>query len=343
MSWEISSQSFSIRDNTSLFVDYAKIELAAGDGGRGIVSFHREKYVPKGGPDGGDGGKGGHIYGRASSNLSTLLDFRYKKKYQAPAGQPGGKNNRTGESGQPLYIDLPVGTVITNLETGRIKADLNENGKVVLLAKGGKGGRGNERFKSSINRTPRYAEDGQLGERFKVLLELKSIADVGLVGLPNVGKSTLLSRLSAARPRIADYPFTTKVPNLGIVPLPGYRSFVMADIPGLIEGAHAGKGMGIQFLRHIQRTRILIYLLDISSENPAGDLQTLQTEMKSFDPDLVKKSSAIAFNKIDLVSKRPLRKDEYHIEDDDVFFISAATGENVDDLLNYLGEKIFKQ
>ena len=323
-----------------MFVDYAKIELAAGDGGKGVVSFHREKYVPKGGPDGGIGGRGGDIFGRATTNLSTLLDFRYKRKYQAPAGQPGGKNNRSGESGQPLYIDLPVGTVITNLDKGKIVADLNENGKVVLLAKGGKGGRGNESFKSSTNQTPRYAEDGQPGERLKVSLELKSIADVGLVGLPNVGKSTLLSRLSAARPRIADYPFTTKVPNLGIVPLPGYRSFVMADIPGLIEGAHDGKGMGIQFLRHIQRTRILIYLLDISSENPAADLQTLRTEMESFDPDLMGKSSAVAFNKIDLIGVRPLNKAEYKIADDDVFFISAATGENVDDLLNYLAEKI---
>ena len=326
-----------------MFVDCAEIELAAGDGGRGAVSFHREKYVPRGGPDGGNGGKGGDIYGRANTNLSTLLDFRYKKKYQASNGQPGGKNNRTGESGQPLYIDLPVGTVVTDLETGKIKADLNENGKVVLLVKGGKGGRGNDSFKSSTNRTPRYAEDGQPGERLKVSLELKSIADVGLVGLPNVGKSTLLSRLSAARPRIADYPFTTKVPNLGIVPLPGYRSFVMADIPGLIEGAHAGKGMGIQFLRHIQRTRILVYLLDISSDNPAGDLKTLRAEMSSFDPGLVEKSSAVAFNKIDLVGERPLRKDEYQIEEDEVFFISAATGENVDDLLNYLGEKILEK
>ncbi len=326
-----------------MFIDYAEIELAAGDGGRGAVSFHREKYVPKGGPDGGNGGRGGDIYGRSSTNLFTLMDFRYKKKYKAPAGQSGGKNNRTGESGQPLYIDFPVGTVVTNLETGKIKADLNENGKVVLLVKGGKSGRGNESFKSSTNQTPRYAEDGQPGERLKVSLELKSIADVGLVGLPNVGNSTLRSRLSAARPRIADYPFTTKVPNLGIVPLPGYRSFVMADIPGLIEGAHAGKGMGIQFLRHIQRTRILIYLLDISSENPAGDLQTLRTEMASFDPGLVEKSSAVAFNKIDLVDGRPLRKDEYQIEEDNVFFISAATGENVDDLLNYLGEKILEK
>ena len=296
--------------------------------------------MPKGGPDGGDGGKGGDICGRATTNFSTLLDFRYKRKYQAPDGQPGGKNNRTGESGERLYINLPVGTVITDIETDEVVADLNENGKEALLAKGGRGGRGNESFKSPTNRTPRYAEDGQPGERLRVLLELKSIADVGLVGLPNVGKSTLLSRLSAARPRIADYPFTTKVPNLGIVPLPEYRSFVMADIPGLIEGAHAGRGLGVQFLRHIQRTKILIYLLDISSENPAGDLQVLRTEMKSFDPDLVRKSSAIAFNKIDLISRRPLTKDEYQIEDDDVFFISAATGENVDHLLNYLGEKI---
>jgi GTP-binding protein len=343
MNWEISSQSFSIRENNKLFVDYAEIELAAGNGGRGAVSFRREKYVPKGGPDGGDGGRGGDIYGRATANLSTLLDFRYKRRYRAPDGQPGGKSSRTGESGEPLYIDFPMGTVITDIDTKRIVADMNENEKVVLLVKGGKGGRGNESFKSSTNRTPRFAEDGQPGECLRISLELRSIADVGLIGLPNVGKSTLLSRLSAARPLIADYPFTTKVPNLGIVPLPGYRSFVMADIPGLIEGAHAGRGMGVQFLRHIQRTRILVYLLDISSENPAGDLQTLRTEMESFDPNLIRKSSAIAFNKIDLISRRPLIKSEYQIEDDEVFFISAATGENVDDLLNYLGGKIFEE
>jgi len=323
-----------------LFVDYAEIEIAAGDGGKGLVSFRREKYVPKGGPDGGDGGNGGDVYVRASTNLATLLDFRYKKSFRGDPGKSGGPNNRTGESGKPLFIDLPVGTIITDTATSRVLADLTSDQQEVLIARGGKGGKGNTRFKSSTNQAPRKAEAGGRGERFVVSLELKSIADVGLVGLPNAGKSTLLSRLSAAHPKIADYPFTTKVPNLGIVPLPNYRSFVMADIPGLIEGAHEGKGMGIQFLRHIQRTRVLVYLIDISSENPAGDLETLKKELGSFDPELVAKPSAIAFNKIDLISERPLKTEEYPLGDDNVFFVSAISGENLDELLNFLGKQI---
>ena len=323
-----------------MFVDYAEIEIAAGDGGKGMVSFHREKYVPKGGPDGGDGGKGADIFIRATANQSTLLDFRYKKIFKADPGKSGGSNNCTGESGKPLYIELPVGTVITDLKTGRILADLTSDGIEILVARGGKGGRGNTRFKSSVTRAPRKAEEGRPGERFKVSLELKSIADVGLVGLPNAGKSTLLSRLSAARPKIADYPFTTKVPNLGIVPLAGYRSFVMADIPGLIEGAHEGKGMGIQFLRHIQRTRVLVYLIDITSENPSSDLKTLKAELESFDPDLLNRPSAVAINKIDLIADRPLAEGDYLLGQDNVFFISAVTGENLELLLNYLGKQI---
>jgi GTP-binding protein len=204
-----------------LFVDYAEIEVIAGDGGNGAVSFHREKYVPKGGPDGGDGGRGGDVYIRASNNMSTLLDFRYKKTFKAPNGQRGGNSNKTGESGKAVYIDLPAGTIITDLATGEVLADLTSHDMEVIIARGGKGGKGNSRFKSSTNQTPRTAEEGRKGDRLKISLELKSIADVGLVGFPNVGKSTLLARLSAAHPKIADYPFTTKVPNLGIVPLKG--------------------------------------------------------------------------------------------------------------------------
>ncbi len=321
-----------------MFVDYAEIDVAAGNGGNGSISFHREKYVPKGGPDGGDGGRGGDVYFRASANLSTLLDFRYKRKYKAQHGQSGMKNNRFGSDGDSIHVEVPIGTVITDLASARKIADLTVDGQEVLVARGGKGGRGNTHFKSPTNQTPRKAEPGQPGEQLRISLELRSIADIGLVGLPNVGKSTLLSRVSAAHPKIADYPFTTKVPNLGIVHLPGYRSFVMADIPGLIEGAHLGKGMGIQFLRHIQRTRILVYLLDITSPDPSGDLETLRKEMKSFDPTLVKKPSIVVFNKIDLVQDRAVNG-----FGDDVFYISAATGENLNNLVIALTGKLFAQ
>ncbi len=325
-----------------MFVDYAEIEVIAGKGGDGAVSFHREKYVPKGGPDGGDGGDGGDIYVKASNNLSTLLDFRYKKIYRAPDGQKGGKNNKSGVSGESIFIKLPVGTVIADTESGRVLADLTENEMEILIAKGGKGGKGNARFKSPTHQTPRRAESGRPGEKKKISLELKSIADVGLVGFPNVGKSTLLSRLSAARPKIADYPFTTKVPNLGIVPLKGYRSFVMADIPGLIEGAHKGRGMGTQFLRHIQRTKILVYLLDVTSSEPVADLAVLKQEMESFDKSLINKPSITAFNKIDLVSERPIRVEGFNGGSDAICYISAVTGENVELLLESLSRILFK-
>lgn len=326
-----------------MFVDYAEIEVAAGDGGRGAVSFHREKFVPKGGPDGGDGGKGGDVFVKASANMSTLLDFRYKKKFRAQHGAAGGKNNRFGKDGRSITIELPVGTIIADLDSGRKLADLTEHGREVMLCKGGKGGRGNTHFKSSTNQIPRKAENGQPGKKRRVSLELKSIADVGLVGLPNAGKSTLLSRVSAAHPKIADYPFTTRVPNLGIVPLPGYKSFVMADIPGLIEGAHLGKGMGIQFLRHIQRTRILVYLLDITSENPRRDFDILIGETESYDPELVRKPSLVVFNKIDLVAERPPVTPNFNDVNGEIHYISAATGQNVDGLLKALARILFSK
>ena len=324
-----------------MFVDLAEIELAAGDGGRGAVSFRREKYVPKGGPDGGDGGRGGDIILRADGNMATLLDFRYKKKFKAQSGENGSSGNCFGLNGETLYIDLPVGTIVTNSATGEILTDLKDNGMEVSIAHGGKGGRGNSRFKSSTNQTPRKAEPGGPGERLKVMLELKSIADVGLVGFPNAGKSTLLSRLSAAHPKIADYPFTTKTPNLGIVPLPGFRSFVLADIPGLIEGASQGKGMGTQFLRHIQRTRIIVYLLDIASPDPQKDLETLRYEMGSFDSKLIEKSHLIVFNKIDLIADREHHPAYAAAEiGGKALFVSAVTGENLPELLKALAEML---
>lgn len=324
-----------------MFVDFAEIEIAAGDGGNGAVSFRHEKYIPKGGPNGGDGGRGGDVYLRASANLATLLDFRYKRKYKAQHGAKGGGNNCYGPAGESIYIDLPVGTIVTDMETGEKLADLTSDGQVVAIARGGRGGRGNTHFKSSTNQVPRKAEEGQPGEKRKIALELRSIADVGLVGFPNAGKSTLLSRVSAAHPKIADYPFTTKVPNLGIVHLPGYKSFVMADIPGLIEGAHQGKGMGIQFLRHIQRTRILVYLIDVTSPDPQKELETLRNEMKSFDIELVDKPSVVVFNKIDLVSERPVKLDDINSFGEDVYFISAVTGENIEELIGALTGRLF--
>jgi GTP-binding protein len=324
-----------------LFVDYAEIEIAAGDGGNGAVSFRHEKYIPKGGPNGGDGGRGGDVFLRASANLATLLDFRYKRKYKAQHGTKGGNNNCYGPAGESIYIDLPVGTVVTDVETGEKLADLTADGQIVEIARGGRGGRGNTHFKSSTNQVPRRAEEGQPGEKRKVSLELKLIADVGLVGFPNAGKSTLLSRVSEARPKIADYPFTTKVPNLGIVHLPGYKSFVMADIPGLIEGAHQGKGMGIQFLRHIQRTRILVYLIDVTSVDPRGELATLRNEMESFDNELVKKPSIVVFNKIDLIAERPVKLDNVNSYGEEIHFISAVTGENIEELIGALTGRLF--
>lgn len=324
-----------------MFVDYAEIEVAAGDGGRGAISFHREKYVPKGGPDGGDGGRGGDVYVCASANLATLLDFRYKRKYKAEHGKPGGKNNRFGHNGQSIHISLPVGTVVRDIDASKKLADLAQDEQEIMICKGGKGGRGNTHFKSPTNQTPRKAEPGQPGERRRISLELRSIADVGLVGFPNVGKSTLLSRVSAAHPKIADYPFTTKAPNLGIVPLPGYKSFVMADIPGLIEGAHDGKGMGVQFLRHIQRTRVILYLIDVTSGDPEKDFQVLKNEMASFDPELLKKPSLIVLNKVDLIPERPVQIKGLENSALEIHYISAATGENLDELLKLLARILF--
>lgn len=291
-----------------MFVDYSLIEVYAGRGGNGAVTFRREKYVPKGGPSGGDGGNGGDVIIRASSNLHTLLDFRYKKKYEAGNGESGGSSLKDGKSGRNVVINVPVGTVIKDVETEKLLYDLDINGKEVILAKGGKGGKGNSKFATSTNQTPRFAEEGKPGERIKVILELKLIADIGLVGFPNSGKSTLISKISSAKPKIADYPFTTLKPNLGIVKYKDFKSFIVADIPGIIEGASEGKGLGHQFLRHIERTRIILFLIEITSENLQSDFEILMKELKNYSPKLIKKKILVSFSKADMVDSDEIKK-----------------------------------
>jgi GTP-binding protein len=291
-----------------MFVDYALIEVSSGKGGDGVVTFRREKYVPKGGPSGGDGGNGGNVIVKASSNLHTLLDFKYKKHYKAGNGDKGGNSLKDGKSGSDITIRVPVGTLIKDAETETVIFDLDIDSKEVILAKGGKGGKGNSKFATPTNQTPRFAEDGKPGEYKKVILELKLIADVGLVGFPNSGKSTLISKISAAKPKIADYPFTTLEPNLGIVKYKDYQSFTVADIPGIIEGAAQGKGLGHQFLRHIERTRIILFLIEVTSENLQNDFDILMSELKSYSPKLIQKKIMVSLSKADLIDSKKIKE-----------------------------------
>lgn len=286
------------------FIDSATISVKAGDGGVGCVSFRREKFVPKGGPDGGDGGRGGDIIIRANRHMSTLLDYQYKHIYKAPRGEHGLGANKTGKSGESIILEVPTGTIIRDCATEEVIGDLVLHGQELIVAKGGKGGRGNAAFATSTNQAPRQYELGTPGEEKEVELELKLLADVGLVGHPNAGKSTLISVISAAKPKIADYPFTTLIPNLGIVRVEAGKSFVVADIPGLIEGAHAGKGLGIQFLRHVERTKVLVFLIEATSESPKRDYKVLLNELKLFNKDLPKKPKIVAITKSDLVDER---------------------------------------
>ncbi len=293
-----------------MFVDYVEIFVKAGDGGDGAVAFRREKYVPKGGPAGGNGGKGGDVVFLAERNLQTLLDFRYKRKYEAENGKPGGTSLKDGRGGEDLVIHVPIGTIIKDAESGKILSDLNEEGMRFIAAKGGRGGKGNSNFATPTNQTPRYAEDGKPGEERKISLELKLIADVGLVGFPNAGKSTLISSISAAKPKIADYPFTTLTPNLGIVQYKEYKSFTVADIPGIIEGAHEGKGLGHRFLRHIERTKILLILIDVSSEDVQTQYDTILSELEKYSEILTGKKKLLAFSKADLLPPDEIKKIE---------------------------------
>jgi GTP-binding protein len=323
------------------FVDEATIRVLAGNGGHGCLSFRREKYVERGGPDGGDGGHGGSVYLVADSSLNTLADFRVARKFKAEVGQGGSGRNKTGRSGDDLEVKVPRGTVVHDIDTGELICDLTETGQRQKVAEGGRGGLGNTRFKSSTNRAPRKTTNGTPGEARHLRLELKVLADAGLVGMPNAGKSTLITAMSQAKPRIADYPFTTLHPNLGVVRVGRLQSFVMADIPGLIEGASEGAGLGIQFLKHLQRTRLLLHLVDIApidpAVEPAKEVEAITRELINFSEELAEKPRWLVINKIDLLSKEDLVvAREMLLEELDwvgpVFEVSAATGEGTDTL-----------
>jgi GTP-binding protein len=329
-----------------MFVDYALIEVSSGKGGDGAVTFRREKYVPKGGPSGGDGGSGGNVILKANTNLHTLLDFRYKKKYKAANGESGGNSLKDGKNGKDIVIGVPIGTVVKDAETEKIIFDLNEESKEVVLAKGGKGGKGNSKFATSTNQTPRFAEDGKQGEYKKVILELKLIADVGLVGFPNSGKSTLISKISAAKPKIADYPFTTLEPNLGIVRYKDFQSFTVADIPGIIEGASQGKGLGHQFLRHIERTRIILFLIESTSENLKSDFEILLNELKSYSPKLVQKKVIVSVSKADLIDHKTgikISNLKFKGVSEKPIIFSSITGSGLDELMDILWKNLQKE
>lgn len=328
------------------FVDYVKISVKSGDGGRGCVSFRREKYVPRGGPNGGDGGRGGHIIFKATDELNTLLDLRYHREYHAQRGQHGMGKKMHGKDGEDLVIPVPVGTIIKDADTETVIMDLDKHGMETVIAKGGRGGLGNSHFATSVRQAPRYAQPGEAGVEKQLILELKLFADIGLIGLPNAGKSTLLSVISSARPKIAEYPFTTLAPVLGVVKMADYRSFIVADIPGLIEGAHRGVGLGFQFLRHVERTTLLLHLVDVSEMaqgDPVENFENINRELELFNPDLIKTPQAAAGTKTDVAGNREkLHKMERYCRDKgiDFFPVSAVTAEGINHLLSYCASKL---
>mgnify|MGYP001585074918 CR=1 FL=1 len=329
-----------------MFLDEAVIYVKGGNGGDGCISFRREKYVPKGGPNGGTGGKGGDVIFRVNKEINTLLDISSTAKYYAENGRPGEGSNKTGRQGKDLIMEIPKGTIVKDRETGYILKDFTNDNDLLVIAKGGKGGKGNKSFATSTNRTPRIAQDGRTGEERRLKLELKLIADVGLIGLPNAGKSTLLSRLSNAHPKIADYPFTTRHPQLGVVNLYDFSRFVVADIPGLIEGAHKGAGLGDEFLRHIERTKILVHLLDIlpvDGSNPVDSYHTIRNELRLFNPNLFDKKEIVVANKTDLLDEPSVIAKINLIEDQlskKIFPISAVTGKNIPQLINEINAQL---
>ncbi len=325
-----------------MFIDFARIEVTAGKGGSGCVSFRREKFVPKGGPDGGNGGHGGNVIIEGETNVNTLINFRYNKIFKAKNGVNGGGSNMTGATGDDYIIKVPLGTVIRDISDPKnplVIGDITELGQQLIIAKGGAGGRGNSSYANSVNQAPRHSTPGKAGESKRLELELRLMADVGLVGFPNAGKSTLLSSISAARPKIADYEFTTLEPSLGVVQLEGFESFVMADIPGLIEGAAQGKGLGIQFLKHIQRTKVLLFLIDINDENPFEQYEVLRNELINHDPMMDKKPHLIALSKLDTLPSETVEekinklKNEFSSKlDEEIIAISSVSNKNLDKL-----------
>ena len=331
------------------FVDEATIHVEAGNGGNGCVSFRREKYIPKGGPDGGDGGDGGSVYLVADSGLNTLVDFRHKRRHRAEHGQQGMGRNCTGKSGNDLYVKVPIGTRVTDVETEEVIGEVLKHGQELLVAKGGFHGIGNARFKSSTNRTPRQFTPGTPGERRQLLMELILLADVGLLGMPNAGKSSFITKVSSARPKIADYPFTTLYPNLGVVRVGAERSFVVADIPGVIEGAAEGAGLGIQFLKHLDRTRLLLHLVDIApmdeSIEPADEVRRIAAELTKYSPELAERERWLVINKSDLLLEDELEEAKAHLLEaldwqGPVFTISALTGDGTEQLLYALMDRL---
>lgn len=318
------------------FIDFIKIYCQSGKGGAGSVHFRREKYIPKGGPDGGDGGRGGHVIVKGNKNLWTLLHLRYTKVVKAEDGQAGVGKLMTGSQGKDAIIEVPLGTVIKNAETGQIIYEINEDAQEFILLHGGRGGKGNNFFKSSTRQAPKFAQPGEDNESGNFIFELKLLADVGLVGFPNAGKSTLLSVMSAAKPQIADYPFTTLVPQLGVVPYRDFRSFTIADIPGIIEGAGEGKGLGLRFLRHIERNSVLLFMIPITSPDPHREYQTLLNELEKYNPVLLLKKRIVAITKIDNVDKNELLNAKQKFADLSPIFISSITGYGIQELKDKL-------
>jgi GTP-binding protein len=329
----------------SNFIDRVKIYVKSGHGGPGVVAFRREAYVPKGGPSGGDGGKGGDVVIEADKQLGTLIDLKYQQNYWAEKGEQGRGKQQTGADGKNIIIRVPVGTLVCDMETRTPIVDLDEDGKWYILAKGGRGGKGNAFFKSATNQAPRHAQPGEPGEEFTLYLELKLLADVGLVGFPNAGKSTLISRISAARPKIADYPFTTLTPVLGVVKPENRKGFVVADIPGLIENAHKGAGLGFEFLRHVERTSILLHMVDVSGlvpGDPVENFKKINNELELYSLELMKKYMAVAAAKVDAAVPEQLEKLKEHCVNAGYRFfpISSVTGAGLDELLNFLADKV---